>query len=133
MKFIKCCICLTSILFITSCINNVEDVTPPDIPPDLPDEVSYSNDVQPIFNSRCTNCHGGTNGVTLTSYETTLNSVGKGYGTNIVVPGKPDESPLIDKIEPDPEIGSRMPTGSSLTNEEISLIRAWISAGAEDN
>lgn len=125
---------LIVLLFISSCINNVEDLTPND--EDLPltaGEISYTADVQPIFNSYCTNCHGGTSGVTLSSYNSTMNSVGNRYSTNIVIPGNPDQSPLVDKIEPDPELGSRMPTNGALTNEEISKIRFWIQNGAKDN
>ncbi|MEX0595088.1 MAG: c-type cytochrome [Candidatus Paceibacterota bacterium] len=125
---------LICFLFISSCINNVEDLTLSDDDPLPPQkEISYASDIQPIFNSNCTGCHGGTSGVTLSSYNSTMNSVGNRYGTEIVVPGNPGESPLVDKIEPNPEFGSRMPNGSGLTNEEISKIKAWIQDGAKDN
>ncbi|HET8866157.1 MAG TPA: hypothetical protein VFM80_10710, partial [Gracilimonas sp.] len=57
---------LISFLFISGCINNVEDLTPgDDVPLPPPEEISYAADIQQIFNSRCTSCHGGTSGVTL--------------------------------------------------------------------
>lgn len=121
------------LLLITGCINNVEDLTLADSEVPLPSEVSYINDIQPIFNARCVSCHGGTAGVFLSNYTATINSIGDGYGTNIVVPGDPDNSPLVDKIEPNPTIGFRMPSGGALTNQEILKIRAWIEAGAENN
>ena len=45
-----------------------------------------------------------------------------------------DASPLIDKIEVNPQFGVRMPNGRQpLSGEEIGLIREWIGDGAEDN
>ncbi len=96
-------------------------------------QVDYSDEIQPIFDEHCTSCHGGQSGVTLTNYDNVMSSVGSQYEKNIVVAGEPDESPLVDKIEPDPEFGDRMPQGGEpLSEEEISLIRQWISEGANE-
>jgi hypothetical protein len=95
-------------------------------------QVDYEDEIQPIFNARCTNCHGGQSGVTLTSYSATMNSIGAQYGKKIVIPGEPDNSPLVDKIEPNPQFGSRMPQGGTLSDEQISLIRQWIAEGASE-
>ncbi len=96
-------------------------------------QVDYEEEIQPIFKANCTSCHGGQNGVNLTSYSAVMNSVGDQYGTEIVVPGEPDESPLVDKIEPNPQFGSRMPQGRpSLSDDEINLIRTWIEEGANE-
>lgn len=129
-------ILLLTTLFFTSCISNIEDVTIGDTYD--PPEISYSDDIQPIFTSSCggSGCHinSSTNGVNLSSYSSVMNSVGSVYGTNIVIPGEPDESPLIDKIEANPDKGNRMPNGGPyLTADEINKIRAWIEGGAEDN
>ena len=127
---------LSILLLFSNCINNVENLrTTDDIDPE---DVSYSADIQPIFTSSCGGsvCHvnSSVNGVNVSSYTSTLNSIGSQYGTEIVVPGNPDDSPLVDKIEANPDIGSRMPlTGSNLTPTEIQQIRAWITGGAEDN
>lgn len=96
-------------------------------------QVDYSEDIQPIFNQNCTSCHGSQNGVTLSSYDAVMSSVGSQYGTEIVVPNEPDQSPLVDKIEPNPEFGSRMPQGGPyLNDEQINLIKTWISEGANE-
>ncbi|HBQ58414.1 MAG TPA: hypothetical protein DD671_02000, partial [Balneolaceae bacterium] len=96
-------------------------------------QVDYEEDIQPIFDQHCTSCHGSNSGVTLSSYDAVMNSVGSQYGTNIVEPGEPDESPLVDKIEPNPENGARMPQNASpLSDEEIQLIRTWIAEGANE-
>jgi len=44
-------------------------------------QIDYSQTIQPIFNEYCTNCHGGLGGVTLSSYEATMNSVAANYDT----------------------------------------------------
>jgi hypothetical protein len=124
------------LFFSVSCISNVEDISnSPDI---NPDDVSYATDIQPIFNSSCggSGCHinSSTNGVNLSSYRATINSRGSVAGGPIVVPGEPENSPLVEKIKPNPSYGSRMPTtGQYLTPTEIAQIEAWIKEGAENN
>lgn len=96
-------------------------------------QVDYESEIQPIFSSNCISCHGGQNGVTLSSYDAVMNSVGSQYGTNIVTPGQPNNSPIVDKIEPNPQFGVRMPQGGPyLSNEQIDLIRTWIEEGANE-
>lgn len=111
-----------------SCLNNVEDTTG-----EVQTGVSYINDVQPIFNSRCTSCHGNSGQVNLTSYQNLLASDGNFYGTNLVVAGDADASGLVDKLEPNPDFGSRMPQGGALTGNQIETIKAWINEGALNN
>ena len=106
------------------------------VEPDLP--VSYSQDVQPIFMSSCSGsgCHinSTTNGVRLSSYQAVITSRGVRYGRLIVEPGRPAESPIVDKINANPEFGVRMPNGrSSLSGQDIGLIMKWIEDGAKDN
>jgi mono/diheme cytochrome c family protein len=95
-------------------------------------QVDYQTEIQPIFNSNCTSCHGGLNGVTLSSYQSVMNSNGTNYG-QIVVPGDPGGSPLVQKLSPNPPIGDRMPQGGPfLSNEQINLISTWINEGANE-
>jgi hypothetical protein len=95
--------------------------------------------VQTIFNNSCSGsgCHINerTNGVRLDSYDNAINSVGTQYGTEVIVPGEPGNSPLIDKISnDDPEFGDRMPEGrAALSDDKIALIREWIDQGAQNN
>jgi mono/diheme cytochrome c family protein len=96
-------------------------------------QVSYADQIQPIFNNNCAGCHGSSGGVGLSSYLALMSSIGNNYGENVVVPGNANASGLVDKIEPNPEHGSRMPTNGSLTPAEIQLIRTWINEGALNN
>ena len=103
-----------------------------------PPAATYSN-VQSIFNSNCTTsgCHdaqSASSGVILSSYDNTMNSVGDQYGKKIVIPDSASASPLVDKIESNPEFGNRMPAGGPfLSTEQINLIKEWINNGAENN
>ena len=99
-------------------------------------QVDYNDRIQPIFDAHCTSCHGANarSGVNLLDYDAVMSSVGENYDTLIVIPEKPDESPLVDVIEnEEPEYGSRMPPGTPLDSAQIADIRAWIEEGAEEN
>ena len=94
--------------------------------------------MQQIFEASCGggSCHieTSTNGVRLNSYSNVINSQGAQYGELVVQPGDADGSPLVDKIEPNPQFGTRMPqTGDFLSDERIDQIRTWINEGAQDN
>lgn len=102
--------------------------------------VSFAADIEPIFNGSCavSGCHNSStqeSGVDLSSYGAALSSVGDQYGTEIIEPGDPSASPIIDKISSNnPEFGERMPLDrSALSQSEIDSIRAWIQDGAPDN
>lgn len=133
---IKTFLLLTPFLLLNGCINNVEDISSnSNIDPD---EISYSEHIQPIFTNSCggSGCHipNSQSGVNLSGYTAVMNSAGTSYGKSVVVPGNADDSPLVDKIEPSPEFGVRMPSnGNYLTPDEINQIKAWINNGAEDN
>jgi hypothetical protein len=56
-----------------------------------------------------------------------------GMGT-LIVPGSPDDSLLIQKMERTQGCGDPMPTGTSAIDPRVTaVIRAWISAGAPNN
>jgi len=93
--------------------------------------VSFRNDIQPILNQNCVQCHGGVrqkNGVSFVFRE---DAFGKGKsGRRTIVPGHPDESELIARLtSSDPEV--RMPYHApALPPEQIRLLRQWIKEGA---
>lgn len=107
-------------------------------PPDR--EPTFSN-VSQILNGSCggSSCHLAEpfeSGVNLTSYDNVMNSVGEQYGTEIVDPGDGSQgaSPMVDKINPNPDHGDRMPLeGGNLSQDDIDLIVEWINDGAQDN
>lgn len=128
---------ITAALFTVACrdtvVDNSDQMTPPP-----QEEISFADDVLPIFGASCSGsgCHVGerTNGVRLDSYEQVTSSVGLQYGSPIVEPGNAADSPIIDKITPNPQFGVRMPFGRApLSALQIDLIRTWIDDGADDN
>lgn len=91
------------------------------IPPG--EEVSFSADIQPIFN-KCTSCHGGNTDPDLRA----------GNSYNALVPqyvtaGNAETSKLYNYL---PGHGHH-DIGLTLSSTEIALIKAWIDRGAENN
>ena len=108
------------------------------------EEVSYAKHVAPIIKKYCLPCHAeeafNPSELALDSYA--LLKKGGEHGSP-VVPGKPQESMLLQKLEADPPFGDRMPLQSrrdkkagivkKLTQEEEETLRVWITQGAKDN
>ena len=101
------------------------------------EEVSFSLDVQPILESRCTQCHapGGTgyqqSGLDLTSYEGLMK--GTKYGP-IVVPGEPFTSNLNVLLEGRASSELRMPHNQRpLLRLQQQIIADWVKQGAQNN
>lgn len=97
--------------------------------------ISYKDDVQPIVQIRCMECHmpGGPglimSGLDMTSYEGLMR--GTKYGP-MVMPGKANASNLVRMIEGRTQV--RMPHNRKrLTDCEIKIIRTWITQGARNN
>ncbi len=99
--------------------------------------VSFSNQIQPIFNSRCTSCHGGYGGLTITasvSYNNLVNINAQSSCTSLkrVLPYDAANSVLYKKVS-GTTCGSQMPQGGALSTSDITLIRDWINQGANNN
>jgi hypothetical protein len=98
----------------------------------FPGPVSFSNDIQPILNQNCVQCHGGVrqkNGVSFIFREDALGT-GKS-GRRTIMPGHPDQSELMRRVtSSDPD--ARMPYHSPpLSPQQIKLLRQWIKEGAK--
>ena len=94
-------------------------------------QVSYTNQIQPIFNANCTNCHvgGGAATLDLTSYDGVMSGGVSGLS---IISGDNENSELyIRIILPEGTAGS-MPPNDPLSQEEINLIGDWINEGANN-
>ena len=91
--------------------------------------VDYSSEIQPIFNSRCTNCHSGSDAeedLSLTSYNNVMNG---GDSGDVIIPFDHANSLLWQYVNS----GFMPPYGSGndiLTTGQINLIAQWINEGA---
>ena len=91
--------------------------------------VSFTNDILPIFNNSCINCHGGNRtekGLILKTYADLMKGSQNG---SVVTAGDADHSKLAQLV-----ISQKMPKrGAKLTAPQIQLIVDWINQGALDN
>ena len=89
--------------------------------------VDYETEIQPIFNANCIGCHGGSGGLTLTSYGSLMSG---GNSDDVVIPDNGSESLLIQKLRGTAS-GSQMPKNQDPLDESvIQLIENWIDEGA---
>ena len=100
-------------------------------------QVSFKEDVLPIFRGRCIDCHqpGGRglaqSGLDLSTYEGVMK--GTKYG-RMVVPGDPDVSNLMRLLDWKAAPELRMPHGKKkLSICDRDAIRNWIRQGAKNN
>jgi mono/diheme cytochrome c family protein len=114
------------------------ELAPTEIPAEAPTaasveapsaDVSFANDVMPIIQSRCINCHGGDRieeGLLMRSYEEIL--AGSDNGP-VVVPGDVENSLMVELVA-----SKEMPKkGPKLTPPQIQIITEWVAAGAPNN
>jgi WD40 repeat protein len=107
-----------------------------DKPQETTPEVSFYKDVRPILQANCQGCHqpaksNSAGKYVMTSYDLLIKA-GESESAP-VVPGKPDDSYLVQLITP--ENGeAEMPKGKKPLHEsEIELVRKWIAQGAKND
>src|SRR6478735_6445223 len=90
-------------------------------------KLSFEKDVRPILKANCFECHG--EGKKLKSgLDLRLKHylVKGGKSGTALVPGKPAESPLLQRVR-----SQQMPPGKKkLTREEMAVMERWIQEGA---
>ncbi|MDD7984019.1 PSD1 and planctomycete cytochrome C domain-containing protein [Lentisphaera marina] len=111
----------------------------------LPDKISFNEHIRPIFSSTCFNCHGPDEHeakahLQLHSFEVatqerhyTSRSGKKRSVEPAIIPGKPDESIVWERIISDDEDEVMPPADfhHSLTERDKALVKKWIEQGAE--
>jgi len=94
--------------------------------------VDFGRDVQPIFARRCYACHGpdeAKGGLRLHEQKAALAELES--GDRAIVPGKLDESVIVERITTD-DVTQRMPPkGKPLSATEVAAVRRWIEQGAK--
>jgi mono/diheme cytochrome c family protein len=90
---------------------------------------TFTADVEPIFDAKCTMCHGTLGGWTATSYDSVMKT---GENAPVVKPGDPKGSLLMQKILGTQTEGGVMPPGGKLSDADIQIIQDWIASGAPE-
>ena len=85
-------------------------------------EVSFSQDIFPIFQQMAASCHGNNGGLSLETYAGTM---------KVVVPGDPEGSKLYQRLMG--QGGPVMPPSGPLPDTQIQLVYQWIKQGAKNN
>ncbi len=92
-------------------------------------QTEFAAVILPMFQTDCITCHGGAGDLNLESYADVLLG---GMNGAVVVPGDPDNSLLIKRLEG--TINPQMPLNlPPLSQPQIDTIRDWIAEGALDN
>lgn len=96
-------------------------------------EISFAQQVRPIFNQHCIACHGGIKRTANLSFVYRDTIVGERTAdAKVVVAGDPNASELIARVTA-PDDDERMPPaehGDRLSPAEIGILRQWIAEGA---
>ena len=148
MRYLYVLVCVLPLAFLAGCDEKLSDVTGPT--PNL--QPNFASIQREIFNASdssgrpaCTQCHvaGGLaadTGLILTEGASYASLVGRGSrlrpGETLVIPGDPNNSYLVRKLEGGPGInGVRMPFagGPYLTTGQMQVIGRWIADGAANN
>lgn len=109
------------------------------LPPGPPPNTQFAEIQSTIFTPVCTTCHSGASapvGLRLdegNSYALLVNVASVEVPSLLRVnPGNPDTSYLVQKIQGNAAVGSRMPANGPpfLSQTQIDLVRSWVAAGA---
>ncbi len=96
--------------------------------------ISYARQVRPIFQTHCLGCHQPakkSGQYLMTEFGSLL--AGSNSGDPAIVPGKPDESYLVELITPTDGHAEMPQHAPPLSDTELQLIRHWIEQGAKDD
>ncbi len=96
--------------------------------PDLAQEEFFEARVRPVLATHCLECHGTDKqrgGLRLDGRDAMLRG---GEAGRVVVPGKPEESPLIEAIRYKGDV--QMPPKRKLKDEDVMALTEWVKRGA---
>ncbi len=98
-------------------------------------EIQFNEQIRPILSKNCTGCHGGVKAEGGFSFIYRDQALGQGdSGAFVIVPGSPEASEMVRRINLPANDIERMPHrshGAPLKKHEIELLEQWISQGAK--
>ncbi len=95
--------------------------------PAVDDAIDFERQIRPILTSRCLKCHGAD----APRGDLNLTSRAHALEAGAIVPGKLEDSALLERVSSHDASIRMPPEGDPLTAEQIELLQRWISAGAE--
>ena len=119
-----------TLIMIPASTNTAEPTEAPTAEPALQvSAVSFANDVFPILQNRCINCHGGNRteeGLSMKTYAELMH----GSQNGLVISAGDANNSLLAELVSDQKMPKR---GPKLTQPQVQLIIDWINQGALDN
>lgn len=90
--------------------------------------ISYSNDIQPIFNAYCVSCHNVSHSkLNLLSTASYLQITSDGFSAPYIDLNNPEASILYKSLKGIPTI---MPPSGTISESDINKVLLWIKKGA---
>jgi hypothetical protein len=89
--------------------------------------IDFGRDVRPILRDHCLECHGGV------KQAADLSFIHRDAALDVIDPGSPDDSIMIDRIVSD-DADEMMPPpehGAPLSKNQIATLKAWVTQGAK--
>ena len=117
---------LTVSLMATSCYY---DEMPPEAVIPIPEVVSYSKDIQPLWDQDCVSCHK--TGATAPDLISANSYLALTKNNKYVIPGNAAGSSLHKSLVGDG--AAIMPTAGKWSDSKIALVDKWINDGALNN
>ncbi|MCY4187386.1 MAG: PSD1 and planctomycete cytochrome C domain-containing protein, partial [Bryobacterales bacterium] len=98
--------------------------------PAAPRRIDFDTEIRPLFERRCTACHGPENAMNGLRLDRKADALAGGHSGPAIIPGNAAESRLIQLVSGDRVKAVMPPTGEPLGRAEIGRLRAWIDQGA---
>lgn len=95
-----------------------------------PPTVDYLRDVRPILQAHCYECHGPETREAGLRLDRKGPALAGGDSGQVIVPGKVEESLLLELVRGEDPDRVMPPTGETLSSEQIDVLVRWIAAGA---
>src|SRR5215213_7966636 len=99
--------------------------------PAAPGKLEYNRDVRPILADNCFACHGPDSAARKADLRLDQRDMAMDGGA--IVPGKPDQSPLVERIysADKSEVMPPHKTNKKLTDAQKAVLKQWVAEGAD--
>lgn len=95
----------------------------------LAEPPDFNREIRPLLSGKCFKCHGPD--AEARKAELRLDRRQDAIDAGAVVSGRPEESPLLQRVTSDDPDLRMPPVGDRLSDNEIETLRAWIKSGAK--